>query len=211
MISLLIDTSANRLIIGIYKDKKQLYFENTESNNDLSRKVLPKIKDALEQVSLTINNVDEIYVVNGPGSFTGIRVGVTIAKTLAWALNIKVYTISELKLLATTNTEKKYNVPMIDARRGFVYAGMYDNNLKEIIADQYISKDELLEKIQKDYNLDDINFISYDELANVSEPIINIEKLFSKAKFKELNPHSVNPNYLKKTEAEENLNDKKNN
>lgn len=211
MISLFLDTSTSRLIIGVYKDQKQIYFENEPTNNNLSSKVLPHIKACLESLSLTINQVDEIYVVNGPGSFTGIRVGVTIAKTLAWALKKKIYTISELELLATTDTDKKYIVPMIDARRGYVYAGMYNKNLKATIKNQHIKIEDLMKKIEEKYSLDEVEFVSYDDLNNSLEPKIDVEKLFSKIKFKEINPHSVNPDYLKKTEAEEKLNDKKNN
>lgn len=211
MISLFLDTSTSRLIIGVYKDHKQIYFENEPTNNNLSSKFLPHIKACLESLSLTINQVDEIYVVNGPGSFTGIRVGVTIAKTLAWALKKKIYTISELELLATTDTDKKYIVPMFDARRGYVYAGMYNKNLKATIKNQHIQIEDLMKKIEEKCSLDEVEFVSYDNLDNSIEPNIDVEKLFTKIKFKELNPHSVNPDYLKKTEAEEKLNDKKNN
>ena len=132
MIKLFIDTATSRLIVGIYKDNKELYLENVEAHNDLSSRVLPTIKKICEEVNIKINDVDEIYVVNGPGSFTGIRVGVTIAKTLAWSLNKKIYTVSELQLQASCG-KSKYIVPMIDARRGYVYAGVYNKNLKSII------------------------------------------------------------------------------
>jgi len=210
MISLFLDTSTSRLVIGVYKDKKQIYFENEFAGNDLSSRVLPNIQKILNSLSLKPNQVDEIYVVNGPGSFTGIRVGVTIAKTLAWSLNKKIYVVSGLQLLATTETDKKYIVPMIDARRNCVYAGMYDKKLKNILDDQYINYEELKNKIEEKCSLDEVEFVSYDSLENVTIPNINVEKLFDLVKFKEINAHSVNPNYLKKTEAEENLNDKRN-
>ena len=117
MISLFIDTSTNRLIIGIYKDKKELYLENIEVHNDLSSKVLPHLKQILTDLKLNIKDIKEIYCVNGPGSFTGIRVGVTISKTLGLVLDSKIYPVSSLALMASSmNTE--YVVPMI---------GAYDN------------------------------------------------------------------------------------
>lgn len=209
MTSLFIDTSTNRLIIGIYKDKKQIYLENEESNNDLSSKVLPHLKKSLNNLNLTINDIDDIYIVNGPGSFTGIRVGVTIAKTLGCAINKPIYPVSELQLIATTGTSK-YIVPLIDARRGYVYAGVYDNNLKSIIPDQYIKLENLYELLDK-YDKKDVTFISYDGIESATEPNINIEKLLLNGKFESVLAHHLNPNYLKKTEAEEKLNDKKNN
>ncbi len=208
MIKLFIDTATSRLIVGIYKDNKELYSENIEAHNDLSSRVLPTIKKICEEVNIKINDVDEIYVVNGPGSFTGIRVGVTIAKTLAWSLNKKIYTVSELQLQASA-PKTKYIVPMIDARRGYVYAGVYNKNLKSIIKDQYIKLEELKDLVSE-YGTDELTFVSYDKFENAVVPEIDVERLLTKGKFKEINPHNVNPNYLKKTEAEEKLNDKNN-
>ena len=210
MISVVIDTCTNYFILGVYKDKRQIYFEREEAKSDLSSKVLVHLKGCLDKLSLKIDAIDSIYVVNGPGSFTGIRVGVTIAKTLAWALNKKIYVLSELQLLASTTTDKKYNVSIIDARRGYVYAGMYDRNLSPVIEDQYIKFDDLKEIIEEKYSINDVAFISYDSLDDAIFPELDIEKVLNMVNIESLNPHIVNPNYLKKTEAEEKLNDKEN-
>ena len=209
MISLFLDTSSSRLIIGLYKDKKEILLENIPSNNDLSRKVLDHIKKNLDNVNIPISKIDEIYVVTGPGSFTGIRVGVTIAKTLAYTLNKTIYEVSELKVMASTKTDKKIIVPYIDARRGYVYAGIYNNNLKVFMKDQYILKEELINILKNKYRSENIELVSYDfEEAKI--PKLNIEKLLNLVNFKAITPHNVVPNYLKKTEAEEKLNDKNN-
>ena len=167
------------------------------------------IDDVLKNANINPNEVNNIMVVNGPGSFTGVRVGVTVAKTLAWSKNIKVYPISELQLLSTSS-EKKYIVPLIDARRGFVYAGIYNKNLKCLLSDQYIALNDLYKLIEKNYDLKDVEYVSYDKFEYVLEPKINLKKLFQKGKFKEVLPHDLVPCYLKNTEAEEKLNDKKN-
>lgn len=205
MISLFIDTSTKRLIIGIYHNNKQIYYNCENTSNDLSSKVLPCLKKTLESIKLTCQDIDNIYVVNGPGSFTGIRVGVTIAKTLAWSLNKKIFPVSELMLLATTDTDKNYIVPMIDARRGYVYGAIYDRNQQPILKDCYIKLEELKTKVDDLCSIDNACFVSYDAIDNSIIPNISMEKLFKK-EFKDINPHSLNPNYLKKTEAEEKLN-----
>ncbi len=205
MISLFIDTSTKRLIIGIYHNNKQIYYNCENTSNDLSSKVLPCLKKTLESIKLTCQDIDNIYVVNGPGSFTGIRVGVTIAKTLAWSLNKKIFPVSELMLLSTTDTEKNYIVPMIDARRGYVYGAIYDKNQQPILKDCYIKLEELKNKVDDLCSIDNACFVSYDAIDNSIIPNISVEKLFKK-EFKDINPHSLNPNYLKKTEAEEKLN-----
>ena len=193
MISLFIDTSTKRLNIGIYHNNKQIYYNCENTSNDLSSKVLPCLKKTLESIKLTCQDIDNIYVVNGPGSFTGIRVGVTIAKTLAWSLNKKIFPVSELMLLATTDTEKNYIVPMIDARRGYVYGAIYDKNQQPILKDCYIKLEELKNKVDDLCSIDNACFVSYDAIDNSIIPNISVEKLFKK-EFKDISPHSLNPN-----------------
>lgn len=212
MITLFLDTSTTKFIVGIYRNFDCLFLDVDNNNNDLSSKVLPKIDNALKKCDLLLDDIDKIIVVNGPGSFTGIRVGVTIAKTLAWTKNIDILTISSLELLATTQSSKEYVVPLIDARRDYFYAGVYLNG-KNIINDQYISRSELLEKIKKITDIDNVYFVSYDNIDNldIHSPELVIEKIIKKySNKKSLNPHSVNPNYLKRVEAEEKLDDKRN-
>lgn len=211
MITLFLDTSTTKFIVGIYKDFNCLFLDIDDNNMDLSSKVLPKIDYALKKCDLMLDDINKIMVVNGPGSFTGIRVGVTIAKTLAWTKNIDILTVSSLELLATTTTDKEYVVPLIDARRDCFFSGVYLNG-KNVLEDQYISKDKLIEKIKKLTSIDNVCFVSYDNIndLNINIPKLNIEKLIKKySKKKSLNPHLVNPNYLKRVEAEEKLDDKR--
>ena len=212
MITLFLDTSTTKLIVGIYKDFDCIFEAIDDSANDLSSKVLPRIDYSLKKSDLLLDDIDRIIVVNGPGSFTGVRVGVTIAKTLAWTKNIDILTVSSLELLATSKTDKEYIVSLIDARRDYFYAGIYLNG-KNVIEDQYISRNELLNKIDEITSIDNVSFVSYDNIdgLTITEPNLNIEKIVKKYnKKKSLNPHSVNPNYLKRVEAEEKLDDKRN-
>lgn len=196
MTYLFIDT-ANSFIISIIKDNKIIYYKNDVSNSDTSSKVMPIIDEAFKSSNLTINDIDKIFVVNGPGSFTGIRVGVTIAKTIAYSLNKPLIALSELELLATTNTNSDFMAPIIDARRGYVFGAIYDKDLNVYFEDSHILLEELKTKFKE-------NTIIVDNSDNV-----DLIKLIDKHKNDEsINPHTLNPNYLKKTEAEEKLNDK---
>lgn len=213
MITLFLDTSTSRLIVGIYKDNAPIFMVNERSMNDLSRRLLPAIKSGLKESNLGVDNINRIIVVNGPGSFTGVRVGVTVAKTLAWTKNIPIIAISELELLATTKVKTNYIVPFIDARRDAFYAGMYDKKHNVIIEDAYISRTDLLNKIKRHAAKKDVTFVSYDKVEEMSSilPKLDIDFIVKKyARKKSINPHSVNPNYLKRVEAEEKLNDKGN-
>ena len=203
MISLFLDSSDKKVIVALLNGGKVVDSIIEENDNHLSEKFLPMIEKVIARNQLQIDNIDTIYVVNGPGSFTGVRVGVTTAKVMAWGLKKRIIPISELALLATTSINKKYIVPYIDARRNAVYAGIYDKNLNSVMADAYISIGDLMKKID---HIEDVEFVSYyDNIEHTIEPNIDIEKIVQKHYDDEgINPHQVVPNYLKRTEAEEN-------
>lgn len=206
---LFIDTTTSYPVVAVSDgcNIKDIY--NSKIDSDISVSIFSIIENMFNKLEITPKDIKTIMVANGPGSFTGTRIGVTIAKVYGYSFNLKVIPVSSLELLATTSTDTEYIVPMIDARRGYVFAGIYDKNLNIIKEDSYISLDDLNnELLEKDYT-----FISNDEFDfNTVNSNINLEKLLLKHMDDEgVNVHSLNPNYLKKTEAEEKLNDKGNN
>ena len=210
MMSLFIDTSNFKLIVGVINEKenKVCSYYNDVLKSDLSEKALVVIKECIDKAKIRPIDIDKIYVVNGPGSFTGVRIGVTIAKTYGWSLNKKVIPVSSLEVLSSTDTDKKYVASLIDARRGYVYAGIYNNELKAYRKDKYIELEELKRIIPKDSII-----VSDDDIDGVEKPNINILKVVNKHKDDDgVNPHELVPSYLKITEAEANLkkNDKRN-
>jgi len=189
---LIIDTCSNHLIISIVSNMEMISCFHEKNDTTLSGKIMKVIDDIFKEANMKINDIDKIFIVNGPGSFTGIRVGVTIAKIIGSNLNIPIIPISELEFMATTKVNTKYSVPIIDARRGYVYAGIYDQNLNNILNDQHILFNDL--NITNEHTIidDNVNF--------------DIIKIIKKHEFDEpINPHELIPNYLKKTEAEENV------
>lgn len=196
---LLIDTTTSFVTVSIIENNKLLYSYNNEILCDMSSKIIPIIDDGLKSVGFNLYDIDKIFVVNGPGSFTGIRVGVTISKTIAWALKKDIIPLSSLELMATTPTNKDFLVPMIDARRGNVFAGIYDKDLNCIYEDRLINRDDLLGHLNDNYEL-----ISYDNFIDTIKPNVNILKIIEKhLDDVPINPHLLNPKYLKLTEAEE--------
>lgn len=199
MISLFIDTSISFPTISLVRDDEVLYEFHEEIKSDMSSRILPIIDEGLKKTNLTLNSIDNIFVVTGPGSFTGVRIGVTIAKTLAWSLNKKIIPISSLEFMSTTNTNKDYVISMIDARRGNAFAGIYTNDLDCVMKDTLISIEELL----KD-RLDNYELVSYDNVKNAIKPLASVIKIINKhINDNGVNPHELKPNYLKLTEAEE--------
>ena len=207
MISLFIDTALSYIRIAIFKDDKLIDFINEKCEKNMSALFDSKVDELFKRNNLELNEVNKIYTVTGPGSFTGIRVGMTFSKVLAMALNLKITPISELQVLATTNTDK-LKAPLIDARRGYVYAGVYDQDLNTLTEDKHILLQDFL-NINKD-----VEYISYDSFEHIStiDPNIDFEKIININKDKKQIDHEVlTPNYLKLTEAEENLRKKKEN
>lgn len=201
---LYIDTSSSYLYSAIVEDKKLLSEIKKEFGQNLSEVALPEIVSMFEKNKLKAKDIDKIIVVNGPGSFTGIRIGVTIAKVYAWSLNIPITTITSLEAMSLSSKTKKAHIPMINARRGYVFAAVYDENNKEIIKPQHIKLEELLEKVKEIGNYEIITNDQFDSLKNTSSYSPDFLTIVSYFKDKEsINPHAINPNYLKLTEAEE--------
>ncbi len=206
MMGLFLDTSSKYLVIALLKDKTIIDVYNEKLDNDLSQYALYKIECLLKKNNIKPIDIKEIYCVNGPGSFTGIRIGVTIAKTYAWAQNIKIMPISSLMVIASTPNNYDYVIPMIDARRGYVYAGIYDKQFNNILPDQYILLADL--KTKAEGLSGSYVFVSHDEFKDLYtiKCEIKLDNLLSNLNNPLIEPHSFKPNYLKQTEAEENLN-----
>ena len=202
MISLVIDTSSSYVTVSILKDNTIVHEFKKKIDNDIASKIMSIINMELVESNIDVKSIEKIFVVNGPGSFTGVRIGVTIAKSIGWALNIKVTPISSLELMATTKVDNKYIVPLIDARRGNVYAGVYDADLNIIVDDKLVSISDILR-----YDNSEYVFVSYDEIKGIKtiKPDTDILKIVKKHMSDEgIIAHNLKPKYLKLTEAEEN-------
>ena len=200
MIELFLDTANTEAIIALLKDKKVLKQINIISNNDLSSNIFKYLEELFKDSNIAPNEVNKIYVSNGPGSFTGIRIGLSIAKVYAFTLNISLVPISTLEIMASSSDESLI-IPIIDARREHVYSGVYNGNLDKLEEEKYIHLEDLKTKYLNAL------YLSYDSFdVSTTKPIINIEKVVNKHRDDKVpNAHSINPNYLKITEAEANL------
>jgi tRNA threonylcarbamoyladenosine biosynthesis protein TsaB len=218
---LAIDTSTNVLGVGIASNEKIIgeYITNIKRNH--STRVLPAIDFLLKDCGMDIKEINKIIVADGPGSYTGLRIGLTIGKTLAWTLNIPIVGVSSLKLMAAgARYFDGYISPVMDARRGNIFTGLYEykeGKLMQAIDDQHIPTEEWC-KLLKTFDKP-VLFLGNDvviheqvivnQLAKQVQfaPItVNIPKpgelaLLAKD-LKEKNVHSFAPNYLRLAEAE---------
>lgn len=204
MISLFLNTSSKMFNAAIVKDGAVVESVYENYGKDLSKEALYKISIMLESNKLTPHDIDEIVCVRGPGSFTGLRIGVTIAKTMAYFLNKKLYSTSSLDVMATS-VQGKTIVPIIDARRGYVYGAIYDENYHVIMEETYIKLEDIIEKA-KMYSANPV-FVTLDKFDfEVHEFKPNLNSFYKQNLKKEENSMTFVPNYLKRTEAEEKLN-----
>lgn len=198
-----IDTTSSYLYTGIVKDNILLASRKDNLGKELSVYAVSIVNDMFNEVNIKPSDIDKIMVVNGPGSFTGIRIGVTLAKIFAWAKKVPITTITSLEAMSKSIKTDKLIVPIINARRGACYGAIYDND-KEILEGQYMSVEKLkmfLSGLNREYV-----FVSGDnfdfEVVGYDPDILNIVNTYSNNE--NINPHMVNPVYLKLTEAEEN-------
>lgn len=143
---LAIDTSTATLAVAVQNAAGQIFESNTQAERNHSIHMMKGIEDTLQKADLTIKDMELIAVGVGPGSYTGIRIAVTTAKTLAWSLNIPIIGVSSLAATAlggldsalsvqqavskgiselTHNKPSHWVIPLVDARRGQVYTGLY--------------------------------------------------------------------------------------
>lgn len=155
MNSLFIDTSTKYLCIGIAKDNNVIYKYQQEAIKKQSELTIPFLKKALDENNMTLNDIDEVNVTIGPGSFTGIRIGMCVAKVLASMKNIPLKAISSLNAYASLGKK----IVILDAKAKRVYLGIYNDNVKVI--DEMVVETETFKEMLKDYDGYDVVLDSY--------------------------------------------------
>lgn len=189
MYALFISTYDKIITIGLLKNGKVLTKLENTSNQNHSKLVMPMIDGLLKTNEINPSYLTEIIVVNGPGSFTGVRIGVVIAKTLAYALNISIKTITSLECIAISTNKKTNKLVTINDTKGS-YIGYFNKDNILIEDYKYLKKDEY-EKYKKEQEKYIIEYKTF-----------NLENIYNYLKTKEsINPHLVNPIYIKGIDA----------
>lgn len=149
---LAIDTSNQTMSVAVINQQQILGQIQTTVNKNHSQTLMPAIETLMTSIHMKPAELDRIVVAQGPGSYTGLRIGVTTAKTLADTLKIELVGISSLKTIAANCIGRtEWIVPLFDARRKNVYAGVYqwkNGELVNILPDQHIALEELLTQLK---------------------------------------------------------------
>ncbi|MGE1145003.1 tRNA (adenosine(37)-N6)-threonylcarbamoyltransferase complex dimerization subunit type 1 TsaB [Bacillus pumilus] len=142
MTILAIDTSNHTLGIALVKNSTVIGESITYLKKNHSVRAMPTVEALMKECGVAPSELSKIVVAKGPGSYTGVRIGVTIAKTLAWTLSIPISAVSSLETLAANGQYfDGWISPLFDARRGQVYTGLYtfeEGKIQEIKQDQNI-------------------------------------------------------------------------
>ncbi len=185
MRSLFIDTHFEEVTIGLVDGEKE-FTKKARSERSHSEIVMPVIDSIFKEANLKPQDIDEIVVVNGPGSFTGVRIGVTIAKTLAYTLNVPIKTISSLEAYGESASED-FDVVGVSDPKGMYSARKIDNNYTEFI----YQKSDAFNKYVEDNK--------YKVLEGDN---LDIKKILEYVSGKDaVNSHLVNPIYIKEIDA----------
>jgi tRNA threonylcarbamoyladenosine biosynthesis protein TsaB len=139
MMTLLLDSSFRGLAVGIAQGEHIVDFIEYDAWQRQSELLVPEMEKLLERNHLSKNDIADVMVSTGPGSYTGVRIALTIAKVVAFALDVPLYSVSSLQVLKMGS---KPTIVLINARSGRSYVGVYQGE-KVLIQDTIWTNDEV--------------------------------------------------------------------
>lgn len=196
MKTIVMDTANKFLVVALFEDGYCLDKIQQEGNRKQSEYAIVCLQELLQKHHLEILDFDEMVITIGPGSYTGVRVALTIAKTIAATSHIKIKTISSLKALAGMNQA----IAVLDARSHKVFIGVYRQG-QTIETDHMIELDQVDDYIEKykDYLLvGDLNLIGQEEKTmDLAQQIFELSKYENYVE----DVDNLVPEYIKDVEA----------
>lgn len=193
MATLLLDSSNTSLSVGIESKGELLGFITYEAWQAQSEHMIPEIDNLLKKYSLTRKDISGVVTSIGPGSYTGVRISLTIAKVIALCLNIPIYPVSSLRVLKDND---KPSICLINARSGRSYFGVYEKD-KVIVSDTIKTNEEVLAYIKEhpSYSIcGNVSYLGYENLdTNICLQMVSLLKSLSPFE----NSLALKPVYLK--------------
>ncbi len=175
MISLLIDTSNTNLSVGIAKDHILIGQVQYEAWQRQSEFLIQEIDKLFTDLSLTKDNIDEIVVAKGPGSYTGVRIAMTVAKVMAFAIKKPLYLVSSLEVY---KAKEGRSICLMNARSKRSYVGVYSPD-EVILSDTIMDNEQIKIYIaaHPEYKVcGDVSYLSLEgEKVNVLENLMNAD------------------------------------
>ena len=157
MYSLLLDSSNTNLSVGLAKDNVLIYKNSFSCWQRQSELMIPELEKALKATNVELLDVDEVVVGKGPGSYTGVRISLTIAKIIAQMSGAKLIMISSLRIMGDKN--KKF-IALMNARSARSYVGIFDGT-KVVLEDCIKTNDEVKALINEYKDFEVIGELDY--------------------------------------------------
>ena len=196
MITILLASSNTNLSVGIARDNLLLEYISYEAWQRQSEYMIPELDKLLSKYNVSRDEIKEVIVAKGPGSYTGVRIAITIAKTIATALDTKLYAVSSLRVQKAC---KNPSICLINARSGRSYIGVYEDD-KVLLDDQIMKNEDVLNYIKEHPNYSVCGYVKYLGLEGVISN--NIQEMLSlKNVLEPVNPLSLKPVYMKEEYA----------
>ena len=189
--SLILDTSSKNLVVGIANEsiiKKTQYYAWQRQ----SEMTVQEISKIMKELNVTFDDIDDIVLTIGPGSYTGVRIALTIGKVISLAKKIPIIEMSSLNAIAGVNGRV---MSVIDARSQRCYVGFYENGKR--INDDVVMKNADIIKYAKENNYILAGEVGVLGLEEKEIDLVNNMYEVSKLLTKTLNVHEVKPLYLK--------------
>ena len=192
MFEILLDSSSTNLSVGLAKDNLLLEYISYEAWQRQSEYMIPELNKLLEKYQVKNDEIDAVIVAKGPGSYTGVRIAITIAKTIATALRTKLYAVSSLR---AQKNGKSPSICLINARSGRSYIGVYQD--QEVLLDDQIMKNEnVISYIANHPEYSICGDTKYLNLPSVETNRLQ-EMLNLNSSLEPINPLSLKPVYMK--------------
>ena len=151
-----IETSTKVCSVALHRNGDLVALKEGFEANSHSETLLQFIQEVFEEAEIAKSELKAIAVSKGPGSYTGLRIGVSTAKGLAYGLDIPLISVDTLESLSlggleNQNSEDGFYVPMIDARRMEVYCAVFDQQMNQILPTEakIIEEDSFVEYLEK--------------------------------------------------------------
>ena len=216
---LAIDTSSTSGSIAISKKNKIEYIQFLDLKITHSERLMPQIAFGLEQCKMVISDINAILISNGPGSFTGLRIGLATAKGLSYANKIPIIPFNSIEMSAVNLYGNSNNIVVFnDAKMGEVYAGMFTPKLEKIIPSGNFKPQEFLDLVKGKVTIIGSGISVYKELisntidadfALIHQTLPIASSLISLFELRKIDPiydlnevASLEPDYMRKSQAE---------
>lgn len=211
---LALDTSTMISTVTIASDGEIIGDFNVNQQKTHSESLVPMIETLLGLLGMEISDMDAFVIAQGPGSFTGLRIGMTIAKTLAQVEGKKLIPVSTLLALANNSSSDRFKVPMLDARGNRVYGAVYDENFFEVVKEDLYTIEEfsrLVNDLCTDCELIGEVSAKYEHMFTNSKTLaLSFNSCLGRSLVKiglenidaDYNLYEISPNYLRKSQAE---------